>query len=70
MEESKKRTLAKTITWRIFASLITMGLVFFFTGEWILSLGVGVTEVFIKMLGYYIHERTWNKVKWEAEKNE
>jgi len=28
------------------------------------SLGVGLVEVILKMIFYYLHERAWNKVSW------
>lgn len=64
MSELHKRTLVKTISWRVVATTTTMGLVYLFTGELSLSLGVGVLEVVSKMLLYYVHERMWNRVDW------
>ena len=61
---SHKRTMAKTISWRIIASLTTMTIVYLFTGEMILSLGVGAVEVVSKMILYYLHERAWGKLSW------
>ncbi len=68
MSESHKRSLAKTISWRIIATTTTMTLVFIFTGELTLSLGVGALEVVTKMFFYYIHERLWNKSLWGEKK--
>lgn len=64
MKDTRKRSISKAITWRILATITTMVLVFVFTGEWKLSLGVGVLDVVIKLLLYYGHERIWNSVKW------
>lgn len=64
MSDSHKRTTAKTITWRIIASVTTMTLVYLFTGEWTLSLGIGLVEVVSKMLFYYLHERAWSRIAW------
>ena len=59
-----KRTMLKTITWRIVATSTTMTIVFLFTGELTLSVGVGVVEVVSKMIFYYIHEHIWNKISY------
>jgi adenylylsulfate kinase len=62
--ETRKRSLAKSISWRIFATLITMLLVFAFTGNLAVSGGVGVTELISKIALYYIHERVWNILRF------
>jgi uncharacterized membrane protein len=64
MVDKHERSLAKTISWRITATVTTMLLVFIFTGQLILSLSVGVIEVIVKMIFYYLHERAWNGVSW------
>lgn len=61
---SHKRTVVKTISYRIIATLTTVTIVYLFTGELALSLGVGVIEVVSKMIFYYIHERVWAKISW------
>ncbi len=64
MEESEKRTLAKTISWRTTATLTTMIIVYAFTGKLSLSVGVGLVEVVSKMTLYYLHERLWGRIEW------
>jgi adenylylsulfate kinase len=64
MNESKKRSITKAITWRILATVTTMALVFLFTGEWVLTVGVGLLDMLIKLLAYYVHERAWLRVRW------
>ncbi|RMF54575.1 DUF2061 domain-containing protein [Candidatus Woesearchaeota archaeon] len=64
MNERKRRSLAKAISWRIVASLTTMVLVWVFTGNLIISFGVGLTEAIVKMALYFAHERAWNSIKW------
>jgi len=66
MKETNTRSIAKSITWRICASVTTMILVFIFTGNLIMMVSIGFFEVISKMIIYYLHERTWNKVKWGA----
>ena len=64
MEEQRIRTIAKTISWRVIATLVTMLIVYLYTREMVLSIGVGVVEVFAKMALYYAHERLWSKSRW------
>ena len=60
--ESQKRTLAKTFSWRFVATIITMAVAYGATGQWELSLGIGIGDTLIKLLAYYGHERAWNKI--------
>ena len=65
MEQSKKRHFAKTITWRIIASLTTFLLALFFFKDDPYAkekaTGVAIAEFLIKMILYYFHERLWYK---------
>lgn len=62
--ERHRRSIAKAVSWRIIATLTTMLLVFVFTGELVLTLGVGALDISLKMVFYYVHERAWNRVVW------
>ena len=62
--ETKERSIVKSISWRIVATLTTMILVFIFTGQIVLALSVGIIEIILKIMFYYLHERSWNKIKW------
>jgi uncharacterized membrane protein len=63
MDEKKSRIrhIAKTITWRIIASLTTFILAFIFTKDIEKSLWLMGTEMVLKLLLYYYHERVWFK---------
>jgi len=56
-----KRHILKTVTWRIIATIATILIVLFFTGNIELSLSAGAVEIVIKMILYYLHERAWYK---------
>ena len=62
--ETQQRTVAKTITWRVVATLTTALLVYVFTGNFTIALEVGALEVVLKLLLYYLHERGWSYVPW------
>ncbi len=66
--EKHSRSLTKTISWRIVASSITILLVFLFTGNLIISAGIGSLEVLLKTVAYYLHERLWNASNFGREK--
>ena len=58
---SKLRHLAKTITWRIIASLTTFALAYLFFGDISKATGLMSVEIVLKMALYYFHERVWFK---------
>jgi len=60
-KKSRIRHIAKTITWRIIASLTTFILAFIFTKDITKSLWLMGTEMVLKLLLYYYHERVWFK---------
>mgnify|MGYP003146992151 CR=1 FL=1 len=60
---SKKRHLAKTITWRIIASTDTLLIGWLLTGSWKIGTSIASIEVVTKILLYYFHERAWYKYR-------
>lgn len=58
------KSISKAISWRVIATLTTFFLVWIFTGNLIISLGIGIAELFLKIFFFYVHERIWNKIKW------
>lgn len=62
--ETHSRSVVKTITWRVLATLTTFLLVYFFTGKLELALTVGFLEAILKMVIYFLHERGWDKIKF------
>ena len=62
--ESRKRHIAKTVTWRLVGTLDTMTLAWIITGDPLTGLKIGFTEVVSKMILYYLHERVWYKVNY------
>ena len=62
-KETKKRSIIKTITWRILATLTTMLLVYAFSSNLGLAASIGAVEIVVKLIFYYIHERIWQLAK-------
>lgn len=67
MKDKKFRSWAKSISFRILATTITMILVYVFTGNIKAMAGVGILDVVSKLALYYIHERVWEKISWGLE---
>ncbi len=64
MRETKARSMLKSASWRVTATLTTIILVLIFTGKIQLAIAVGSVEVLAKIFFYYSHERVWNKMKF------
>ena len=57
--DTRKKTLLKTASWRLVATSIGVGLIYFYTGSMEFGLAFGVADILIKSLAYYFHERIW-----------
>jgi len=68
MSEHRKRSLMKSISFRVLATITTMILVFLFTRELTITLGIGFLDIISKLILYYVHERVWNLIKWGKNK--
>ena len=64
--DTKKRTMAKTITWRITASLTTFLIAWMLTGDILVGASIGSIEAIAKIFLYYFHERIWTNISWES----
>jgi len=62
MQNKQARALAKAITWRISASLITVGIALSFGLPAKAIGGVFIADMVIKFVMYYGHERLWQKL--------
>src|SRR5690554_1387605 len=58
-DPSRKRHIAKALTWRIVGSVDTVFLSWLITGNPMTGLKIGFAEVITKMVLYYLHERVW-----------
>ena len=65
MTVSPKRHLAKAVTWRIIASIVTASIALYFGLPQKAVGAVFVADLIIKFVLYYVHERVWNRIKWQ-----
>lgn len=63
-KESHLRSALKTISWRFWATVTTMALVYLFTGALTIAMAIGGIEVILKIIIYFLHERTWDKIRF------
>jgi len=62
--ESNQRSIAKALSWRLLATLITTGIVFFFTGRGEFAATIGLADTIFKLFIYFGHERLWNRIPY------
>lgn len=62
--EKVKRSLAKTISWRVIGTLDTLILSWIIIGEVKTAAAIASVEFVSKMILYFFHERAWNNIKW------
>ena len=60
--ERHSRTIAKTLTWRVIGTLITIWVVYLFDTDLKSSITIGISANLIKLFLYYLHERLWNRI--------
>lgn len=64
MHAEKRRSLLKTLTYRVICTLETFLVVWIMGGSIILATGIATILIFSKLLTYYLHERLWDHTGW------
>lgn len=67
---SRRRHLAKTITWRLIGTVDTVLIGWVVTGDPWIGVQVGGVEMVTKMVLYYFHERAWFRYGMLGRKEE
>lgn len=61
---SRKKSLAKTVTWRLLGTADTVMWSYLITGSLKWAGTIGLCELTTKVLLYYLHERAWSFEWW------
>lgn len=64
MQITRRRTLAKAVSWRAVATLDTFVISYLVTGSGTWAGTIAGFEVLTKIVIYYCHERVWIRVGW------
>jgi uncharacterized membrane protein len=65
--ESLKRSIAKAVSWRLWATSETILISYLLTGSFKLAAAIGAVDTTVKIFTYFIHERFWNRIKYGRE---
>jgi len=68
--ESTRRSIAKALSWRIVATLITSAIVYLITGKGEFAATIGLADTTIKFFVYFGHERAWNRIPYGREQKQ
>jgi uncharacterized membrane protein len=62
--ETHKRSIIKTVSWRVTGSTSTFLITYSISGSITLAGVIGITQILTNSVLYYAHERVWNKINW------
>ena len=62
--DQPRRSVVKTISWRITGSSATFAIAYIMTGSFAIAGVIGITQMISNTILYYLHERIWNRIKW------
>ncbi|MDD5458141.1 MAG: DUF2061 domain-containing protein [Phycisphaerae bacterium] len=60
--DSHFRSICKSVSWRIWATLITFFISWLLTGKFETAASIGLLDSVIKIGMFYGHERLWNNI--------
>jgi adenylylsulfate kinase len=63
-EETLRRSIVKTVSYRIVILILDFTAIYLFTGQIKIALGFMIVSNVYTTLGYFLHERIWDKIKW------
>ena len=64
MSDTAKRSLVKTVSWRLTGSGATFLISYLIAGDFAMAGTIAVIQLISNTLLYFVHERIWNKIGW------
>ena len=62
--ENHRRSISKSVVWRLFGVLFLALITYLFTGNWIVTTAITLCHHSVFILVYYLHERFWDWTSW------
>jgi len=63
-EETLRRSIVKTISYRIAILILDFAAIYIFTGQIKIAFGFMIISNVYTTIGYFFHERIWDNIKW------
>jgi adenylylsulfate kinase len=67
-EETLRRSVAKTISYRAVILILDFTAIYLFTGQIKIAIGFMIVSNIYTTAGYFFHERIWDRIKWGKTK--
>jgi len=67
--DTKKRSWAKSIIWRVIGIVLLGVIAYLITGDWKEMTSITVVFHSIRVVMYYYHERLWERISWGRSKH-
>ena len=64
LNDSRARSVVKTLTWRATGSFATFLIAWIIGGNLAVAGTIAVIQIIANTILYYLHERVWNLVRW------
>jgi uncharacterized membrane protein len=68
MNEKHKRSILKTVSWRVTGTTSTAIIAWIVTGDLMAAGTLALIQAIANTMLYYIHERIWNKTDFGRQK--
>jgi uncharacterized membrane protein len=65
--EAHKRTIGKSVSWRIIITLVQIVNGLIVTGSLAFGIQMASLGAAVNIVLYWVHERVWNKIQWSRE---
>ena len=65
--EAHKRTIGKSVSWRIIITLVQIINGLIVTGSLAFGIQMASLGAAVNIVLYWVHERVWNKIQWSRE---
>lgn len=66
--ETLSRSIAKTVSYRLFIIILDFLSIYWLSGKAQVAIGFTIISNIYTTIGYFLHERIWNKIKWGKAK--
>lgn len=63
-EETLRRSVVKTISYRVVILVLDFVCVYLFTGQIKVAFGFMIVSNIYTTIGYFLHERIWDRINW------
>jgi uncharacterized membrane protein len=67
MVEKHRRTIVKSASYRVFATMTVFLVSYLYTGNFASAASIGLTAAVAKTMLYYTWERLWSNISWGLE---